>query len=75
MTPFASVIGIGIAAALAVALLAIFLMSRRADRNGTWQPVRKTAGEPVMGRWTGAAWEHRRMTDDELADYLSRDAW
>lgn len=76
MTTPALVIGSCVAAAFVAALLAFALFSRRADRNGAWQPVRKVPEEePVMRRWTGSCWEYRPMSDDELTEYLSREAW
>lgn len=75
MTPLATAIGAAVAAVFVGVILALLLASRRAGRDGAWRAVRPLSGEPVMRRWNGQAWETRAMTDEELADFLSREAW
>ncbi|WP_154072753.1 hypothetical protein [Bradyrhizobium erythrophlei] len=43
---------------------------RKEERNGEWQ-----SHFGRMRRWKSGVWEYRPMTDDEIIDENSRDAW
>jgi hypothetical protein len=63
-----SLIFISAAVLLILALWIAFV--RKAERDGEW---RSHFGR--MRRWKSGVWEYRPMTDDEIIDENSRDAW
>jgi hypothetical protein len=63
-----SLILISAAVLLILALWIAFV--REAERNGEWQ-----SHFGRMRRWKSGVWEYRPMTDDEIFDENSRDAW
>jgi hypothetical protein len=59
-----------ISAAVLLILALWIAFVRKEERNGEWQPH-----FGWMRRWKSGAWEYRPMTDDEIIDENSRDAW
>jgi hypothetical protein len=57
--------------AVVLLILALRIASvRKEERNGEW---RSHFGR--MRRWKSGVWEYRPMTDDEIIDENSRNAW
>lgn len=52
-----------------------FLATLRPSRNGEWSEYVRAGSNPMMRRYTVDGWESREMTNEEVKDYVSSEAW